>query len=369
MKVAVQRTDLVYAVNAASKAIAVKSVDDKFAGITIVAENDELTLTARNGEMLIEVSVKADVIESGEVTVPGKTFAETARKTSGEETEIEHINGEMRASISYSGGSLKIPVLPNGNVAFKELEETAGIKIKVGDFKKMVQKVQAYTAKDEARPILKGICLCTKDGELVAVACDGFKLAKNKVAVEKDGAEDIRITVPCYSMQTISSLLEDDDALVELGISSKTKQLCVKQKGIKIVSVVLNGEYMNYDAIIPKQFATTSDVMREDLVESLERSLLVGDGKGTAILTVDVNEVGVHAAGDVGELNDSVGAYTQGKTVKIGFNAKYLIEALKNIKSEKAKLQLNTGNHPMVIEETDTLFLLMPMRMPKGAEA
>ena len=368
MKVAVQTKELVYAVNAASKAIAVKSADDKLAGIIIVAENDELTLSARNGEILIEVSVKANVIESGKVTVPGKTFAETARKTSGEETEIEYINGKMRASISYNGGSLKIPVLPDGGLAFKECETTAGIKIKVGDFKKMVQKVQAYTAKDEAHPILKGICLCTKANELVAVACDGFKLAKNKVVLEKGSVEDIRITVPCYSMQTISSLLEEDDSIVELGISSKTKQLCVKQKGIKIVSVVLNGEYMNYDAIIPKQFVTTSDVMREALIESLERSLLVGDGKGTAILTVDVNEIGVHAAGDVGELNDNVSACTQGKDIKIGFNAKYLIDALKNIKGEKAKLQLNTSNRPMVIEERDTLFLLMPMKMPKGAE-
>ncbi len=363
MKVAVERTELVYAVNAASKAIAVKSIDDKFAGITLVAKDDKLTLTARNSEMLIEVEVKADVIEEGEVNVPGKTFAETARKISGKEAEIEHIGTDMRASISYSGGSLKIPVMLGEAVAYKELEETAGIKIKVADFKSIVQKVQAYTAKDDARPLLKGICLCTKENELVAVACDGFKLAKSKVAVEKDGEQDIKITVPCYSMQTISSLLEDEDTQIEISISNKTKQLCIKQNSLKIVSVVLNGEYMNYDNIIPKQFATTSDVMREDLLESLERSLLVGDGKSAAILTVDVNTVGVHAVGDVGELNDSVGAYTTGGTVKIGFNAKYLIEALKNIKSEKAKLQLNNSGNPMVIEDAETLFLLMPMRI------
>ena len=369
MKVTVDRIKLAYAVNAVSKALITRATtENAYQTVSLNAENDSLTLVAGNGEIIIECKIEAEVLEQGRTVVQGKLFVAAIQKITCDEITL---NGNTaQCSVVYDGGSLKIPVIPGEGVkSFAKLQDSYAFNMKIDDFKKLTSNLQNYVAKDDSRPTMKGICLRSEDDKLTAVACDGYRLAKTVVYIEKAGVDNIDIIVPIYAMQVISSLIDDKEEGICIQYSKSPEMLCVEKGDVKITTRLYNGEYINYQNLIPTKFETETEATREEMLQVLDRALLIGENANTVNLTVDVNNINFSAVSGSGELSESIPTYTTGKRLDIAFNAKYVFDAVKSLKEKKTKLKFNTPFSPMILEEATTLYLILPIRIPekKGA--
>lgn len=363
MKVTVNRIKLAYAVSAVSKALITRATTESaYQTVSLTAENDTLTMVAGNGEIIVECKIDAEVLEQGKKVVQGKLFVAAIQKITCDEVTLSC--SDAQCTVVYDGGSMKIPIVTGEGVkSFAKLQDSYAFKMKIEDFKRMTVSLQSYVAKDESRPVLKGVCLRSQDDKLTAVACDGYRLAKTVVDIEKAGADNINIIVPIYALQVISSLVDDEKKELCIQYSQNPELLCVEQDGVKITTRLYTGEYVNYQNLIPKQFATETQTSREEMLQVLDRALLIGENANTVNLSVDENNISFSAVSGSGELAESISTNTTGKALNIVFNAKYLFDAVKSMKEKKTTMKFNTSYAPMIMEEASMLYLILPVRV------
>ena len=369
MKVTVNRIKLAYAVNAVSKALITRATtENAYQTVSLIAEDDSLTLIAGNGEIIVECKIEAEVTEQGRKVVQGKLFVAAIQKTTCD--EITLLGGDAQCTVIYDGGSMKIPVVTGEGVkSFAKLQDSYAFNMKIEDFKRLTANLQSYVAKDDSRPVMKGICLRSQDDQLTAVACDGYRLAKTVVSIDKTGADNIDIIVPIYAMQVISSLVDDKEEGICIQYSKSPELLCVEQGGMKITTRLYTGTYINYQNLIPTTFETETQATREEVLQVLDRAMLIGENANTVNLSVGEDNINFSAVSGVGELSESIPTNTKGKLLDIVFNTKYVLDAVKSLKEKKMTLKFNTSVSPMIVEEASTLYLILPVRMPvkKGA--
>lgn len=362
MKARVERVDLSYAVNAVAKALPGSMADEKQRGITIDAKNDKLYFEASNGELVIGIAIKAEVDQEGAANVPGKLLIETVKKMQDDFIGLE-LQG-TRLSVEYEKGAVQLPVLAPVPLSSDKENTYKWFEISNADFKKVIQKTQASCAKDNTRPILKGIRLKTIGEKLEAASLDGYRLSLCSVGITPKDGGDKEIVVPLYTMKTISDLISKDDEKMDLMLSKNGHKLIVKQNDITIMSVLYTGQYIDPNNIIPKSFATKTTMSKTECLQSIERALIFAnsDKNKLCVFNIESDCVTITATDESGGLLDTIDAEVEGKPVKIAFNSMYLIDALKCIDKDKFTLEMVGKIQPAVIRDDDCLFMVLPVR-------
>ena len=257
MKLIVNGLDLAEAVSTVARVTSAKTINPVLEGIKMVAKGDTLTLIATDLEMYIQKVIRADVKKDGIVVVPGKLFAEYARKL--ESAQI---------SITAEGNSV---VVGHGDNAFNftgmavddfpdiiSLTKSPHFSIKSDDLKDFVAKCKIAVAEDDSRPILKGVCCEIVGNKMTGVALDGFRLSKTEKTID-NSVGDTKVIIPAKSLEEVRKLLMDDSGEVNVVIEDKFFQ--VQVGGATFASRMIEGEFINYKQIIPAAF--TSDVVVE----------------------------------------------------------------------------------------------------------
>ncbi len=347
-----------------SKALSNKPTNPILEGIKISAEDNELTLSATDTDLSIEKKIKADIKVEGETVVPGKFITEFVKKLSNSEIELE-VNDKNQLLIRYDGNE---SIIQCYNVieypGFKKLKTDEWFGISQKDLKALISKTIFSVALDDSRPILKGVLFDIDQKEISAVALDGYRLAR----VKKKSTANVKkqIVIPTRSLNEISKLLDDSDDIINVYIDSNA--IMIDTVDTKIISRLLEGDFVNYKQIIPMNYETFVIVNKLQLEDALERVSLLSKVGQNNFVKFDIKEGAVQLTSnsEIGNIKEKISAVLNGKDVTIAFNPRFILESLKASNDEFVKLCLNTSSNPCVIVPTEGdefLYLILPVRM------
>lgn len=364
MHITCDRQILSEAVSIVSRAVSGKSTIPALEGILLRAENDRLYLTGYDLELGISTSVQVSVKQSGQIVLPAKLFADMLRMMPAKEITIK-IGEKLLALIT--GGAAEYNILGIAADTFPELPgvyEASGFQMTQGILKSMIQQTIFAVSTTDSKPVHMGSLFDMEKGALSVVSVDGYRLALRRESFQSE--LDMRFVVPAKTLSELSKLMRDDDEQVEIGVSRK--HIIFTAGGFHMISRLLDGEFLDYKNAIPKMGSTVIRVNTRSFIESVERtSLLISDRLKSPLRVEFKNDaIRISCMTPVGRASDELDCAIQGSPLEIGFNSKYLIDALKASDSDEVRLEVSGPLSPMKImppEGDAFVFLVLPVRL------
>ena len=365
MKVVCDGLDLSIATAQVIKAISNKTTNPVLEGIKLNAENDTLKLSATDLELAIEKTIKADVKSEGEAVIPGKFFSEFIKKLTDEKIELE-LNDKNRLKINYTDSESFIQCynaleFPNLNT----VDDGEYFTIKQKDFKTLINKSIFSTALDDTRPVLKGCCFEIEENNINSIGLDGYRLAFVKKPLVKTTIKTT-IIVPAKSLTEICKFLEDNDE--EINVYIQKNFLMVEFDNTKIITRLIDGDFINYKQIIPKDFTTSITLSKTVFEEAIERTSVLSRVDRNNLVKFEIKEklLTLTSNSDIGNIKENIGVSLKGNDLTIAFNSRYFSECLRTISDEAIKINFNMPSSPCIVTPSDGdeyLYLILPVRI------
>lgn len=367
MKFRVERAAFLDAVLKMQKIVGSKSSMPVLEGILLSAEKGLLTLSSYNLEMGMKKEIYASCEVEGDVVINARLLSDILRKLRGIDVEIEcddrlvcHIrSGEAVFDIMGMEAN-DFPEMPS-------LTDGENLKIEGEDFCEMVKgTIFAVSQIEGTRPILTGINISVKDGVLQFVAIDGYRLAirRKKINLENE----IEFIVSGKALNEVVKLIDENADEIEIKVGKRL--IMFKISGYVFISRLLEGEFVNFEKIIPSECKQSTTVNCDEMIDSVERvSLLINDTFSTPIrCTFGKDELIISCATALGRAKEKMNISLEGSEFEMGLNSRYLLDALKACENEKITFKFNGANAGVTItpadeENKELLYLIMPMRL------
>lgn len=347
-----------------SKAISNKITNPILEGIKISAEDNTLILSATDTELSIEKKIKATVKSEGETVVPGRFITEFVKKLTNSIIELE-VNDKNQMSIRYEDSQSVIQCYnPIEYPGFKRVDTSEYFGITKKDFKACVAKSIFSVALDDSRPILKGVLFDISNNYVNVVALDGYRLARVKKNITTNTKKSI--VIPARSLSELSKLIDDSDEIINIYIDQFT--IMADLGDTKVTSRLLEGDYINYQQIIPVNYESYVVVNKEQFEEALERATLLSKTSNNNFVKFDIkeNNICITSNSELGNLKENIPVTLNGKDLLISFNPRYFLESLKAVGDDFVRICFNDSTKPCVVvptEEDEYLYLILPVRI------
>lgn len=365
MKFTCSKDSLLEAINIVQKAVPSKTTMPILEGILIEAEEGSIKLSSNDLEIAIECGIDADVERLGSAVLSSKTFGEVVRKISGDEIFVD-MNEYSIISVDsrYSHFELK-SIDPAGFPKLVDIEQENSIIIDRDALKNMIKQTVFAVSDDENRPIFKGVFVEVEENTVNFVATDGYKLAHRKEATNQDH-KAFSCIIPGKTLNEIYKILQNVPEEIELCVSSN--QMMFRTGRCKLVSRLIEGTYLNYKIMIPKEYTLNVMVEKKEFLSAIERASIVmnDERKNPLNFTVGNDKIIMTANAENGSAKEEIVCETYGEKIEIRFNARNFIDTLKAIDEEKVKLMFTTNIGPcsVVPENGDQfVYLIMPLKI------
>lgn len=366
MKAICHGLDLSDAVAKVLKATATNAANPIFECVKIKAEKDSLVLTGTDSELSIEKRIRADVMIEGEAVVQGRFFGEFVKTLSNEQVEI-NIAKNKQLKISFADGEADFSCYNLSE--FPKIAEVDGAESMViakKDLRDLINKIVFSVSTDKARPNLQGVFFEIEKGELTGVALDGYRMAQCVKKLKSSSCET-SLLVSARSLSEIRNMLDANDEPVCLHMTKN--YLLVDLDHTKIVSRLINSDFINYRQIIPKSFESVVTVNKKSMEAVIDRACLVARNDKNNLVKLDIynKRMEVSSATTLSSANEKVDIALDGKDITIAFNAKYLEDILHALNDDFIHIKFNTETSPCVITGQDAkgdyLYLVLPIRI------
>lgn len=365
MKLTCNRNSLLNAINIVSKAVSSRTTLPILECILLDAGED-FKLTANDLELGIETApIEAEIDETGKVALEAKLFSEIIRKVNGENVKIE-VNDKNEAVITSGTSEFKI-IGQNGEEfpSVPTVSKSVYYSVKQSELKDMISQTIFSVSLDESKPVLTGELIEIKGSSMNIVAVDGYRISFRKSEITS--SKDASVIVPSKTLREITKILsseEEDMALIYV----TEKHILFDLGGNMIVSRLIEGEYIKYSQTFTDEFKTRIVINKSDMVAALERASLISRDARKIPVKLDITKekIVITSQADMGTAYEEVYAEVTGDALKIAFNPKYLIDALRAVDDEKVAVQFNSSLSPCIIkpEEGDSYkYLILPLRM------
>lgn len=365
MKVKCQGAELSDALAKVTKALPIKRSNPILDGVKITAQGDILTLFATDLELAIEKKINAEVLIEGECVIPGKLFADYAKKIEDEELELD-LEQDHSLLIRYLDSEVKIKGYdPEDYPIFKEVSKERSFNVMKKEFKQLINKIIFNVATDEARPALRGCCLNIKEDHVEGVASDGYRLGLVKVPIVNNGIIET-IVIPAKSMMELSRLIEDEDESMTVYVDRNYVMVDDELK-TKVVTRLIAESYISYSKIIQTAFDSVVTVDKKSIENAIDRVSLINRNSKRYCVKFDIKEnvMTLSAESEDGNVNEKVPVTLNGKDLTAGFNSKYVMDCLKAIDDEYITLNFTSSTAPAIIKGPgeNWLYLILPLRV------
>ncbi len=352
-----------------SRAVSSRSTLPVLANVLLKTEDAGLKLTATNLEIGITYWVPGKIDEDGATTVPAKLLTDLVNSLPpGDKVELEVTAGD---TLHVKAGRFQTHIKGIDAEEFPAIQ-TAGerptTRIAQNVLRRALGETAFAAASDEARPILTGVLARFEGDQLTLAAADNYRIAVKTVPI-LDAVPETSVVIPARALNELSRILADVDDPVEVVLAAGRNQVLFHLDGIDLVSRLIDGQFPNYQQVMPQAHATRAVLDREELLRAVRPAALIahesanivklqigGDGDGG--ITVSANaEVGDH----VGQVEAAV----EGDETTIAFNARYLADVLTNVAAEQFALELNGPLSPGVfkpIGDDQYVHVVMPVR-------
>ena len=363
MKFITPKTDLNKAISNVSRAVATKASVPSLEGILLKAEKDQIKITGYDLELGIRTEVTASVNEEGSIVVPAKLFGDIIKKLPDEMVTIET---DERNVVTIFSGESDFQIMGLSAEEYPDLpqfEETDKFVINGGQLKDMVQENIYATSTNYNKPIYTGSLFEIKNSNLTIVAIDGYRMAITKKSIDSNSENSF--VIPRKMQSEVLKLITDNED-IELLIGQR--HVSFKVNNYYVISRLLEGQFIDYNSTIPSGKNTVIKINRKDFINSVDRTLIIGNDKipSPVRLTVKGTTLKLKCQGSGGKVKDKLKVETSGEDVEIGFNNQYLLDALKARKEEEIELIINGSLSPMVlkpIEGDEFTSIVVPMRL------
>ena len=363
MKLTVSKKDFADALAIAASATSTRAALPVLSSIRIKAEGKQVSLLGCDGEMWAEAACAATVKAPGAVCVQRQLLGEIVGSLPDGELLVE-LEG---ASVFIRQGHSEFKMMAMGADEFPPVppvEGTSELSLPFGEFRKAVTSVQYACSSDTSRPVLTGV-LFNYDGEaLTLVATDTHRLAVHKIHRGGIGSK-LNVTVPEKALKGMKQLpLGEEEAIT---VKFDDARLLVDTGTARVVSQLLNGQYPNWERVVPSEFTRSWVVDRTEFQSNLRRALILAKdnanrvkftGQGDTIVISSRSE-------DKGEAKEEVACVSKNGDMRIAFNGQYVIEALAAMECDGVRAEMTEPSRPAILRPTeggdDQFCVVMPM--------
>jgi DNA polymerase-3 subunit beta len=362
MKIIFDKNILMNATNTVLKAVPSKTTMDILECILITAEADEVTLTANNTELGIKTQISANVIIPGEIAIDAKLFSEIIRKFPDSEVSLEIVDNT--AHISCENIRFKIPCyVADEFTDLPEVSKEQFVHMSQYTLKEIIRQTIFSLSLTDSNPLITGELFEVNDNEFKVIALDGHRISIRRVNLNESYPSQ-KVIVPGKTLNEISKILTGEKDR-EVSLYFTKNHICFEFDQTIVVSRLIEGEYFKVDQMLSADYETSITVNNKRLLSSIERStLLVKESdKKPIIFGVENNKLQLLMNSSLGSMKDELDVKQFGKDITIGFNPKFLIEALKVIDDEDVCIHTINAKAPCFIKDKEEsyTYVILPV--------
>lgn len=363
MKLIFEKADLMKSVSIVMKAVPNKTTMPILECILIDASSNQIKFTSNDMELGIETIVNGMILERGTIALDAKIFSEIVRKLPDSQVTLSTDENYL-TTISCGKAKFSIPGKSGEDFSYLPVIETSDcVTISQFTLKEIIRQTIFSIAANENNKLMTGELFEIKNDTLCVVSLDGHRIAIRKIVL-KESYQDRKVVVPGKTLNEISKILsgEVDD---EVAIYFSDNHIMFLFDDTKVVSRLIDGEYFRIDQMLSGDYETKVQINKKEFLECIDRAtLLVREGDKKPII-IDINdeqmELQINSA--LGSMNESIDIRKEGKDLMIGFNPRFLIDALKVIDDEEISIYLVNPKAPCFIrnEEESYVYLILPV--------
>ena len=369
MKFTCEKALLVSAISVASRTVAPKSAIPSLEGLLVKA-GVKVMLTGYNLETGITVGVPADIAEPGECIMPARLFFDIIRKLPDDEVTVS-VDESFRVSIRGGISSFTITAMTAEDYPeLPDVESEKGIPVPQRELREMISGTIFSASENMARPIHTGCLFEIADESVTVVAVDGYRLALRRYIPEQPLERTVKFVAPAAALKEVEKILDDTDdpAVIYLG----TKHILFMIGDAPLVCRILEGEFLDWRRVLPQNNPIKVAANVREVTDSIERvSLVISEKiKSPVRCTFGHNTADFRTTSTIGEAHDMCSTAGDGKDLEIGFNSRYLLDALRAVPTPEVSLELINGLSPIVLNPCDGSgkfsYMVLPVRLKAG---
>lgn len=377
MKVSVSQENLARGIAVVNRAVATRSTLPVLGHILLATDNGRLKLAATNLEIGITHWCGAQIKNEGAITVPARQLADYVNALPPDNVEME-LNAKTQtlhlkcarydANIKGVDAS-EFPIIPT-------LGENNKILIEPDTLKELIAQATFSAAQDDSRPVLTGVLAKFDKDAVTFASADGFRLSVRNAVLDSKLSAPVSVIIPAKALTDVARIMGDQDAPVELAITENRSQVLFHLANTDLVSQLIDGNFPDFNQIIPKSFTTRTIMNTNELQNAVKAaSVFARESSNTIRLNISSgNDMGggrVVITAQSAETGDNVGeidATVDGDPIEIAFNARFLADVLSVLNSPQVALETSSAASPGVVKpmgRDDFTHVIMPMHIGK----
>ena len=363
MKLVCSKSNLLNGVQTVSKAVPNKTTMSILECILIDATRNEIKLTANDMELGIETIIEGDIVEKGQIALDAKILLDIVRKLPDNDVTIE-ANSSFKTNITCE--KAKFTIIGKSGEDFSYLpsiERIDSIIISQFTLKEVVRQTIFSIADNDNNKLMTGELFEINGNELKVVSLDGHRISIRKIKL-KESYPSRKVVVPGKTLNEVSKIVSGDTDK-DVSIFFTGKHIVFEFDKTTVVSRLIEGEYFRIDQMLSSDYETKVTINKRELLECIDRATLLvkeGDKKPIIInITNDMMELKINST--VGSMNEEINISKQGKDIMIGFNPKFMIDALRVIDDEQIDIYLVNPKAPCFIRDITEkyIYLILPV--------
>jgi DNA polymerase-3 subunit beta len=370
MKIVCPKNELLNRVNIVLKAVPAKTTMPILECLIIEVKTDYIKLITNDMELGIETLVKGSIIEQGSVAINAKVFSEIVRKLPDNDVTIETDSNYVttivceKAKFTISGRSTEeFPYLP-------KIEKQEGVTLSQFTLKEVIRQTVFSISDNESNKIMTGELFEIKSNELKVVSLDGHRISIRKIIL-KNEYDDIKVIVPGKTLIEVSKILSGEFS-EEVNLFFTDKHIIFEFDDTVVLSRLIEGEYYKINQMLSSDYETKVTINKKELLSCIDRAtLLVKETeKKPIIINIDDNKVELKINSTIGSMKEEIDITKEGKDIMIGFNPRFLIDALKVIDDEEIDIYLINPKAPCFIrdKEESYIYLILPVNFNSAVQ-
>jgi len=375
VKININRQYFIEQLNHCLKAISPRTTLPILNGIKIDVKDDHMILTGSDSEISIEITIPVEVDneevleihEAGAVVLSGRFFVDIIKKLSGDFVQLE-TNDAFQTKITASKSEFNLsgnnpdqyPLLP-------DVSDEESLVISASVLKNVINQTNFAVSLSETRPVLTGVHWQFDNDEITFTATDSHRLALRRLTGEQFNNDNSDAIIPGKSLTELNKIINDTDEEVELHLSQN--QVLFSYGNMRFISRLLEGNYPDTSRLFPENYETKVTVNNAEFYHAIDRVSLLAREGGNNVIRMSVNTDSVELSSnspEVGTVNEDINTgEIEGEGLKISFNSKYMMDALKAINNEDVTIEFYGTMRPFTLkssESDEVVQLILPIR-------
>lgn len=363
MKIICTKSNLAKGVSIVSKAVPSKTTMPILECILIDATTDIIRLTANDMELGIQTEIEGEILDRGMIAIDARIFSEIVRKLPDNDIVIE-TDDNLQTTIVCEKAKFDIAGKPGEEFSYLPMiEKEDSIEISQFTLKEMIRQTIFSISDSESNKMMTGELFEIKDNVLRVISLDGHRISIRKMEL-KNEVRDKKLIVPGKTLIEISKILSGEvESLVN--ISYTNNHIVFEFDNTIVVSRLIEGEYFKIDQMLSSDYETKLKINKKELLNCIDRAtLLIKEGdKKPIIINIQDGMMELKIKSQIGSMNEEIEIEKEGKDLLIGFNPKFLIDALRVIDDEEVTLYLMNAKAPCFIrdDEESYIYLILPV--------